>query len=124
MIKVMHIDADAQVRATVDMVLCLTGEFVVLPCATGEEALEQLSAFGPEIVLIDLMQTGENGARTLAAIHASPEFANTPVIFVTDSDGPADIDQLRISGAVDVIGKPFDPVGLADRIRNALPDYA
>ena len=124
MIKVMHIDADAQVRATVDMVLCLTGEFVVLPCESGAEALEQLSIFGPEIVLIDLMQSGENGTSTLAAIHASPEFAKTPVIFVTDCNATADVDRLRSAGAADVIGKPFDPMALADRIKDALPDYA
>lgn len=123
MIKVMHVDADARTREMVDMVLCLTGEFVVLPCQTGEEAIAQLSVFGPEVVLIDLMQRGEHATETLAAIHATPEFQGIPVIFVAPDTDSVDIAAFRAAGAADVIAKPFDPVTLGDRIKEAMPAY-
>lgn len=124
MIKVMHVDNDAAMREIVDMVLCLTDEFVVMPCQSGEEAMEQLSIFGPEVILIDLMKMEKSGAKTLEAIHAIPEFANIPVIFTTSPLRPSEIAALRAAGAVDVIAKPLDPVDLATRIKNAVPDYA
>lgn len=124
MIKVMHVDNDAAMREIVDMVLCLTDEFVVMPCQSGEEAIEQLSIFGPEVILIDLMKTEKTGAKTIAAIHAIPEFAHIPVIFMTTMLRPAEIAALRAAGAADVISKPLDPLDLATRIKNAVPDYA
>ena len=123
MIKVIHVDPDAAVREMVDMVLCLTGEFVVMPCETGAEALEQLSVFGPEVILIDTVEANRDGAATVAAIHARPDFQHTPVIFVTP-DEPVDTAALRAAGAADVIRKPFDPIDLADRIKDALPALA
>lgn len=123
MIKVMHVDNDAAMRDIVDMVLCLTEEFVVMPCQSGEEAIEQLSIFGPEVILIDMMKE-MSGAKTIAAIHAIPEFANIPVIFMTSAVLPSEIAELRAAGAVDVISKPLDPQALATRIKNAVPDYA
>lgn len=123
MIKVMHVDADAAVREMVDMVLCLTGEFVVMPCEDGAEALSQLSVFGPEVILIDTVEAHRDGAATIAAIHASPEFRETPVIFVTPEEANADTAALRAAGAADVIAKPFDPMELAGRIKDALPTH-
>lgn len=124
MIKVMHVDQDAAMRETVDMVLCLTDEFVVMPCQSGEEALEQLSIFGPEVILIDLVVAEMNGPKTIAAIHAVPEFANIPVIFTTGQVHPNQLAELRAAGAADVITKPLDPMMLATRIKDAVPAYA
>ncbi len=124
MIKVMHVDGDPDVRNMVDMVLCLTGEFVVMPCETGAEALEQLSVFGPEVILIDAQRSETDGPATLAAIHAKPEFQDTPVIFMMPEGPQGATAHLRAAGAADVIGKPFDPMALAKRIKDAMPDYA
>ncbi len=124
MIKVMHVDQDADVREMVDMVLCLTGEFVVMPCETREEALQQLSVFGPEVILIDMLQPEVDASATLEAIHATPEFRQTPIIIVTPDAAPEDRARLRAAGAADVIAKPFDPMALANRIKEAVPTYA
>lgn len=122
MIKVMHVDNDAAMREIVDMVLCLTEEFVVMPCQSREEAIEHLSIFGPEVILIDMKEM--SGANTIAAIHAIPEFENIPVIFMTAAMSVSEIAELRAAGAADVISKPLDPQTLAKRIKNAVPDYA
>lgn len=124
MIKVMHIDGDGEVRETVDMVLCLTGEFVVMPCETGAEAVAQLGAFGPEVFLIDTHHPGDDVKDTLAAIQSKSEFRDTPVIFMTPGEAPMEKADLEAVGVADVIRKPFDPMGLAARIKGALPDYA
>ncbi len=124
MIKVMHVDGDAEVRETVDMVLCLTGEFVVMPCETGAEAVAQLGTFGPEVILIDTHRPGENAKDTLAAIQSKPEFRDTPVIFMTPPESQIEEADLQAVGVADVIRKPFDPMGLAARIKGALPNYA
>lgn len=124
MIKVMHIDGDTGVREMVDMVLCLTGEFVVMPCETGQEAIEQLSVFGPEVILMDMKRLGGEAPQTLAAIHADPEFRNTPIIVMTGEAQPVQTAELQAAGAADVITEPFDPMSLADRIKDAIPAYA
>ncbi len=124
MIKVMHVDGDSETREMVDMVLYLTGEFVVMPCETGAEAVEQLSVFGPEVILIDTPPTTSDATNTMAAIHSKPEFQDTPIIFMTPDGTQGNLTALQDAGAADVISKPFDPMGLADRIKGALPAYA
>ncbi|MFQ5526475.1 MAG: hybrid sensor histidine kinase/response regulator [Thermoanaerobaculia bacterium] len=54
--------------------------------AAGGEALERLEDFTPDIVLVDLLMPGMNGAEFIAKMRELPRFANVPVILVTAKD--------------------------------------
>ncbi len=99
------------------MALELAGGFTVEVCSSGPEALERAPGFAPQLFLLDVMMPGMDGPTTLAELRQLPQLAATPVIFMTAKVQPAKVAQYRELGAIDVIAKPFDPMKLADTIR-------
>ena len=85
---------------------------------SGTEALLSLSAFKPDLVLLDLMLPGLSGEEVL------PQIQGIPVIIMS---AKLDIDNkvnLLLGGAVDYVTKPFDVKELLARITVALRNVA
>ena len=101
-------------------VLCLTLEFVckftVEPCASGDQAINKAAAFGPDLMLMDVMMPGMDGPETLSHLRQIPGLEATPVIFVTAKAMPSEIEHFISLGALGVIVKPFDPEAICDEI--------
>ncbi|WP_324751968.1 response regulator [Roseovarius sp. Pro17] len=120
MIKVLHVEDDADIREISQMALALSGEFLVMQSKSGEEALKQAETFRPDVILLDVMMPGMTGPQTLERMRQLPSVANVPAIFMTARTQQIDIDGLLRAGAVDVISKPFDPMSLGHTIREIL----
>jgi len=120
MIKLLHVEDDPDIREIAQMALSLSGEFDVVQCCSGEEALTQVQAYIPDVVLLDMMMPGMTGLQTLVHMREIPALANVPAIFMTARAQHAEIEELRQTGAADVISKPFDPMTLADQIKAAM----
>ena len=54
--------------------------------------------------------------RAREQLRSLPEFADTPIVFLTGLIQEDELDVLRSYGAADIILKPFDPITLADRV--------
>lgn len=120
MIKLLHVEDDVDIRQITKLALEFSGAFEVVQCASGPEALAWLEDHTPDMFLLDMMMPGMTGTETLAQIRLRPHLAAIPAIFMTARAQAAQLDELRTAGAVDVISKPFDPMGLGDRIKAAL----
>ncbi len=120
MIKILHVEDDADIREISQMALALSGEFEIVQSESGEEALKQVVIFGPDVILLDVMMPGMTGPQTLERMRQLPSVANVPAIFMTARTQQTDIDALLRTGAVDVIIKPFDPLSLGHKIRKIL----
>ncbi|MGC1504474.1 MAG: response regulator [Sulfitobacter sp.] len=120
MIKLLHVEDDADIREIAEMALSLSGEFEVVQCETGEAALAYVENYTPDVVLLDMMMPGMTGRQTLEKLREKPEFATVPAIFMTARAQHAEIDELLQIGAADVISKPFDPIALGDQIKLAM----
>ena len=120
MIRLLHVEDDADIREIALMSLELSGEFEVLQCVSGEDALAQASGFAPDVILLDMMMPGMTGRQTLEKMRADPTLAAVPAIFMTARAQHAEIAELLESGAADVISKPFDPLSLPDQIKQVL----
>lgn len=120
MIKLLHVEDDADIREITMMALALSGEFDVLQCESGEEALSQVDGFQPDVLLLDMMMPGMTGSKTLEMIRQNPAHAGTPAIFMTARAQHNELEALMQTGAVDVISKPFDPSTLSDQIKAAM----
>jgi DNA-binding response OmpR family regulator len=71
----------------------------------GDEVLAVARAFGPDLVLLDVMLPGTNGLDLCGLIRAG---GRTPIIMLTARDQKADILRGLEAGADDYITKPFD----------------
>jgi CheY-like chemotaxis protein len=72
------------------------------------------------MILCDVMMPGMDGPATLARLRESPQTVNTPVVFMTARGQAHEIEHFKSLGAVGVIAKPFDPMTLAESVRNHL----
>ncbi|KPJ92802.1 MAG: chemotaxis protein CheY [Gammaproteobacteria bacterium SG8_11] len=118
-VRVLYVEDEDDIRAVAE--IALDGEgFELLPCASGQEALEKAVEFTPDVILLDVMMPGMDGPTTLAQLRNMPQLANIPAIFMTAKVQPSEVAQLKSLGALDVIAKPFDPMGLADQLHSIL----
>lgn len=116
--KIMLVEDEEDIRAVAELALEAVGGFTVKTCGSGVCALENLDAFRPQLILLDVMMPGMDGPSTLRAIRERPEFEDIPVIFITAKVQPEEVRGYLAAGAVDVISKPFDPMKLSEKIRD------
>ena len=117
--RILYIEDEPDIRAIAEVALEAVGGFSLKMCSSGKEALQAAEAFAPDLILSDVMMPDMDGPATLAALRQLPTLADTPAIFMTAKVQPQEVEQLRALGAIEVIAKPFDPMTLAARIREA-----
>lgn len=115
--RILMVDDESDIRTVAGLSLTVVGGFTVEMCGSGPEALERASAFGPDLLLLDVMMPGMDGPTTLARLREIPALRQTPAIFMTAKVQPNEIAQLVACGAMDVLAKPFDPMTLPDALR-------
>jgi CheY-like chemotaxis protein len=80
----------------------------------GQEALDYLLRRdrdgwrSPDLILLDLNMPRLNGLEVLRQVRANAELAGVPVIVLTTSDRPEDVQQTYAAGATSYIEKPQD----------------
>ncbi|SPJ26376.1 response regulator [Palleronia abyssalis] len=118
--RVLHVDDDADIREIAELALRLDPAFEVLSAASGAEALDRVSDFAPELCLIDVMMPGMDGPSLWLALRDHPLTADVPVIFMTAMAQSHMVDDLMRLGAIGIIAKPFDPMKLAEEVKEQL----
>jgi len=117
--KVLVTDDDADSRELVRLTLALH-KIQVVEAAGGTECLKVAQEARPDAILLDVMMPSMDGPSTLIALRANPATASIPVIFLTASAMPAEIERLKKLGARAVVAKPFDPFALPAAVRELL----
>ena len=116
--KILYVEDEADIQAVAKLALESVGGFEVMICSSGAEALEQAPEFKPDILLLDIMMPGMDGPDTLVALLKIESLKNTPAVFLTAKALPVEIERYKELGALGVIPKPFDPMTLADQVRD------
>jgi len=115
--RILYVEDDTDIQVVASMALETVGGFSVKVCSSGPEALAQAASFAPQLILLDVMMPGMDGPATLLGLRKLPGLERTPVAFMTAKVQSHEIEHYKSLGAVDVIPKPFDPMTLADRVR-------
>lgn len=79
----------------------------LLKAKSGPEAVELIHKEAPDLVFMDLFMTGGNGDDACREIKSDPDLKSTPIVMVTSSDKPEDIERCHKAGCDAVIHKPF-----------------
>jgi two-component system, OmpR family, response regulator len=123
--RILYVEDEADIRVVAKMALEAVGGFSVLACSGGGEAITAAPTAAADLILLDVMMPGMDGPATLRALRGIPATCATPVIFMTAKVQAAEIAEYRAMGALDVVAKPFDPMGVSaeiQRIWSAQPD--
>ena len=95
-------------------------EYQIISVTSGEQALKFLSKRKPDLILLDINMPEMDGFEVMRNIKENEEWEKVPVIFLTaDRDADTEVECLQM-GAVDFIGKPFEPEIMRNRIRRTL----
>lgn len=119
--KIIYIDDQMDILLIAEYALKSIGEYDVLMCESGEEALAKIDDYNPDLILLDVMMPELSGPETLSKIREKKLFKTTPVIFITAKIFPCEVADL-MSCDKDVIGvipKPFDPNTISKSIQSA-----
>jgi CheY-like chemotaxis protein len=116
-VRVLLADDDPDIRLVARLAL-KRGGFDVTAVDSGPAVLEQVAAVRPDVILLDWMMPGMDGAETCARLKADPATARIPVVFLTAR--PADSSVAAALGAAGTLAKPFDPLVLARHVSEIL----
>lgn len=115
--RILLVEDEADIQTVARLALETVGGFTVQVCGSGQEALQALVSFNPDLILMDVMMPGMDGPATLSELRELPQGRDIPVVFMTAKVQRSEVQQLREQGVIDVIAKPFDPMTLADQVR-------
>lgn len=115
--RILYVEDEPDIQTVARLALETLGGFTVQICSSGDEALRRSSSFEPQLILLDVMMPVMDGPSTLKMLRALPQFAGTPVVFMTAKVQPSEVAHYLELGAVDVIAKPFDPMTLSTQVQ-------
>ena len=117
--KILYVEDEPDIQMIARVALENVGGFELCVCSSGPEALEKAEAFDPDMFLLDVMMPGMDGPTTLVELRKIPSLSNKPVMFMTAKVQPQEVEHLKSLNVADVIAKPFDPMVLANNIRES-----
>ncbi len=106
--EVLIVDDDPSIRSMLSFVFDDAG-FVVVEAADGTEALEQLKASPPALMVLDLMMPGVDGVGVLRARREQRLALGTRILILTAKTDARDAVWCWELGADEYLTKPVDP---------------
>jgi CheY-like chemotaxis protein len=118
--RILIIDDEDDIREIAAMSLETVAGWEVMVANSGAQGLTRAAMYKPDAILLDVMMPAMDGPATLQKLRADPEIAALPVVFLTAKLQATDRRRLAELGAAGVLAKPFDPMTLADQVKEAL----
>ena len=113
--SILVVEDDKDIADLIALYLRRAGHAVQI-VSSGEAVLPQVAASAPDLIVLDLMLPGLDGASICTALRSTPATAAIPIIMVTAKGDEADrIHGLEL-GADDYVTKPFSPGELTARV--------
>lgn len=117
--KVLIVDDEANIVISLEFLMQQAG-YEVAVARNGEEALEQIENFRPDLILLDVMLPGVNGFDVLQRVRQQAGFHELPVIMLTAKGREVEVTKGLALGANAYITKPFSTRNLLDEVRRQL----
>lgn len=117
--KLLLADDSITIQKVVELVLA-EEDFQIKSVSNGEDALNLLNTFKPDIVLADIEMPKINGYNLCEKIKKNPSTSHVPVILLAGAFEPIDEELARQVGADDFVIKPFESQELISKINAAL----
>ncbi len=107
--KLLLADDSVTIQKVVDLTFADEGMQVVT-VSDGEQAMQKLEEFAPDIILLDVFMPKLNGYQVCERIKRDERFRHIPVMLLVGSFEPYDEAEARRVGAEDHLTKPFQSI--------------
>lgn len=114
--RILVVDDDA-VNLQVVKAMLEVESYFVKAVLSGEEALVLLAAGEWDLVISDVMMPGMSGYELTGRIRERFTVTELPVLLLTASSGPLDLENGFIAGANDYVRKPMESLEFKSRVR-------
>jgi DNA-binding response OmpR family regulator len=104
--KVLIVDDEPNIVTALEFLLRRSGYDVRL-AANGAEALEQVDAYKPDVVLLDVMMPLKSGYEVCQRMRERPDLAHIRIVMLSAKGSEAEINKGLSLGADLYITKPF-----------------
>ena len=87
----------------------------------GEEGLKLMREVKPALILLDIVMPKMGGFEVMEQMAKEPEFKKIPVIVISNSGQPVELDKAQKLGAKDwLIKTEFDPQEVIEKVKKQL----
>lgn len=94
--------------------------YKVIKARNGTEALSQVGAVKPDIILLDIVMPDIDGYEVCRRVKGKPESRDIPVVMVTSLDGTDDMVKALEYGADEFLTKPVNGAEIQARVKSLL----
>jgi len=87
----------------------------------GEEGIKAMKAEKPDLILLDIVMPKMGGLEVMEEMQKNPDLKRIPVIIVSNSGQPIELDRAKKLGAKDWLVKTeFDPQEVIEKVVNQI----
>lgn len=117
--KILIVDDEPNIVISLEFLMKKEG-FEVAVAADGEEALAQVAAFDPDLVLLDIMMPRRSGYEVCEALRADPARAGLIIVMLTAKGRESEVAKGLALGADAYVTKPFSTKELVAQVKTLL----
>lgn len=121
--KVLIADDEPNIVTSLEFLLEHNG-YDVRVALDGQEVLDQLAEYQPDLILLDVMMPVRNGFEICQTIRANPEWQDMKIVMLTAKGRDIEATKGLALGADAYVTKPFSTKELVERVRELLDDAA
>ena len=115
-VRVVIADDDPDIRSLMAIAVRKAGFTLVAEAADGTHALECVTQFAPDLVVLDVSMPGKTGLEVASAIKSDAALASTRIAILSAGVGELAVQAGVGAGADAYLTKPFSPRDLASKL--------
>jgi two-component system, OmpR family, alkaline phosphatase synthesis response regulator PhoP len=96
------------------------GDYEIAMAFDGQETLERVASFKPDIILLDIMMPRMSGYEVCKQLKEDDSTSGIPVLMVTALNEMGDIEKAVKAGCDDFLTKPVNRLELTTRVKSLL----
>lgn len=120
--KILYAEDDLDIQMIVQTIIESMSSYEIKICNNGQELLDCVEDYQPDLVLLDVMMPGVDGPTAFKALKANEKTSDLPVIFMTAKAQAHEVQAFTESEIIGIITKPFDPIQLIPLITKIWED--
>ncbi|MDR2838332.1 MAG: response regulator [Azonexus sp.] len=117
--KILIVDDEPNIVISLEFLLKKEG-FEIALAGDGDEALAQVAAFNPDLVLLDVMMPKKSGYEVCEILRADPQHGGLLILMLTAKGRDTEVAKGLAIGADAYMTKPFSTKELIAKVKHLL----
>lgn len=117
--KILIVDDEPNIVISLEFLMKKEG-FDVAVATDGEEALEKVASFDPDLLLLDVMMPKKSGFEVCESLRSNPNHGGLLIVMLTAKGRDTEVAKGLAIGADAYITKPFSTKELVEKVKSML----